>query len=220
MNKELCEIAISKLKIKNMNSIKNSSLKLEQIESLMNELLLNWNDVVYAFRKIEKFEEKNEENYDPRFYFKSIIFNLFMINSIGRRLGSSKFAENSSLKDLRDNLAHLDEKLKKPLKLVSPDELKAPPEDPQIIVNGYPMHGNINGVKTTGKTIASVFGVYSDVIFSTLEPSNKSSDNYKRKKFAKFEINKKILLATQTVITDEATKYYQKIEYRSKIPIL
>jgi hypothetical protein len=104
------------------NKINNSIYKdrYKELQNIVSCCCDTWNNVVYAWKRINV----KEDDYDPRFYYQSIIFNLYMLGAITNSMGSDILSNNGELKDLRDNIAHMDEKLKKPLNIIPMNDIK------------------------------------------------------------------------------------------------
>ncbi len=103
------EIITSLSTFRKEGDIKNSNYKnrYQELENIVRYCCDVWNNIVYAFKKINQ-----EVDFDPRFYYQSIIFNLNMLGNITSVIGGDILENDIKLKDLRDNIAHMDEKIK------------------------------------------------------------------------------------------------------------
>jgi len=152
-----------------------------------------WNYVVYAWNKINQQDYDNNIPCDPRFYYQALILNLHMLGLVTKKLGKDILDGDTNLKDLRDNISHMDEKLNNGLnfvntKIINPDLIRKDSTGKTIIngsICGCNIHNNF-------ELIASPLGILGDVIFSTLKPNPKFS-NYKDKDFVSYQITDKKL---------------------------
>ena len=98
------------------DKIKNTNFKgkYNELKNLLFYWIDQWNNIIYAFNKTKDLSS----DFDPRFYYQSILFNLYMLWSICQRIEADILGDGDNLKNLRDNIAHMDEKLKKPLNTV------------------------------------------------------------------------------------------------------
>jgi hypothetical protein len=166
-----------------------------------------WNNVVYAWDRISV--EKN--NFDPRFYYQSIIFNLYMLGAITSSIGSDALNNDRSLKDLRDNIAHMDERLKKPLNIIPMNEIE------QGSVFNNDNGGKIFTKSLCGSSIclddnvstSSPLGIIGNTVFSSLAPSERSEYT----KFVSYEVTENKLITIQSKLVILLEKYFKNIKF-------
>ncbi len=187
--------------IKNLN-FKN---RYGELQNMIRCCINVWNDIIYAWSKTQA----RESDCDPRFYYQTIIFNLYMLSAVTRRIESDVLENNESLKNMRDNIAHMDEKLKKPLNFVRVNDVK----EGAVFKNekgGKTYTYSLNGlfINTNNDTVATPLGVIDNTILSTLQPSEQSTYD----KFVSYEISEPHLLEVQDDLLKLLKKYLSKIE--------
>jgi hypothetical protein len=208
---EINEIIWTHYKIKEKNEIKNVYFndRYEELTNILKYSIDLWNHIVYAWKKINK-QDDNEKGIDKRFYYQSIIFNLYMLSSITKLLGSDITENSEALKDLRNNIAHIDEKLKKPLNVVSIHDVN--PDAVEIKEDKKIWRGDIIGlnINMQNNTASSPLGVLGDVVFSSLKPDETRS---KYKIFVSYKISLNNLLELQKKFSRLLENYYTEIKF-------
>lgn len=163
-----------------------------------------WDNIAYAWLKIQS----REGSHDPRFYYQSIIFNLYILSSITKSIEFDVLSKAKGLKDLRDNIAHIDEKLKNPLNFVPLNDIRAGSVIDRDGIKTFTTSLTGLRINPTNNTTASPLGIVGDTIFSTLQPSEKSQYD----KFASFELTEMALTEIQTNLFTLLKKYFTRIE--------
>lgn len=186
---------------------KNYKNRYEELQNLIRYSCFIWADVVYAWSKIQE----QARGSDQRFYFQSIVFNLYMLGAITKRIERDVTCGDPSLKDLRDNIAHIDEKLKKPLNFVPINDVK----DGAVHTNdrgGKTFKYSLNSISINlhNDTVASVLGLIENTVFSTLKPTRSS----KYKNFVSYEITEEHLCVIQTDLLKLLENYLSKIDLK------
>lgn len=207
MHSYLCEIIKTHCQFHEEKDIENKNFK-GRIEELKNLILYSidlWNFIIYAWTKIS---DEKDKSLDSRFYFQSIIFNLYMLGAITNRVEDNILDDFKNLKDMRDNIAHMDEKLKHPLKYVPINDVY---NDALTFDNGkIHLKVGLNGLNINDKfQIASPLGVLGNIIFSSLEP-NKSRTSYSE--FVSIKIDEDELLRIQKKYIEFLNKYFKVVK--------
>jgi hypothetical protein len=149
-----------------------------------------WNDIFFAYG-ITKNEVANPK---LEFYYKSIAFNIYLLYASIHRLKAGGLQINNIdkglSKDIRDLIAHFDEKILENINLV--DLNKVPGASTYISNHNGNLHisgGNIiNGSLTSdsnGVMVSSPFGVINSTIYSTLNPNYDKDGTQKGSRFYK-----------------------------------
>lgn len=136
-----------------------------------------WNEIYYAYEQAIQSSEKN-------FYYKSIAFNIYLLCAIlsKKRITVSEL-NTDYVKDLRDIIAHIDEKIDEPINQVDINNL---PTTQAVIKPGQISDITISDadmeINDDGASISSPLGVYNGIIFSSLTPNVKKNNKGNVKK--------------------------------------
>lgn len=198
---EIQEINTWNVPLKRDRFTANPNVNPEELLNMIKYCCDLWSYIYYAWQEIQS----KRRGIDNRFYYQTIIFNLFMLSAITRKIGSDVIGNNKNLKDLRDNIAHMDEKLKKPLNFVPLNDIK----DGSVLNN----HGGgktytmaMTGMHIMGNdTVASPLGILDNIVFSTLKPTQKKS---KYNRFVSYEISIEHLYEIQSNLLTLLDKYF------------
>ena len=194
--------------------LKNYKNWYEGLKNKINYCCDVWNNIAYAWRKVN---DTNGVDFDSRFYYQSIIFNLFMLGAITKSIEYDILENDKNLKDLRNNIAHMDEKLEKPLNFIP-------------INNIYPNAIEENGsggvnvcVSLIGLTIdisdpktwiaSSPLGIIGDTVFSSLQPTENRS---KYKEFVTYKVTEENLNIIQNKLLNLLSNYFKDIKLQNK----
>ncbi len=191
------------------DKIKNTNFKgkYNELKNLLFYWIDQWNNIIYAFNKTKDLSS----DFDPRFYYQSILFNLYMLWSICQRIEADILGDGDNLKNLRDNIAHMDEKLKKPLNTVLINDVY---KDAIIKENWVTNIGvSLVGLQIDLNTwiVASPLWIVWDTIFSTLQPSEQSSYT----DFVSYKITKESLIDLQNKLLKLLNKYFSEIKWKN-----
>jgi len=162
-----------------------------------------WNNIVYAWKRTHT--QIPNQDIDIRFYYQTIIFNLYILGITTKSIERDILMEEQNLKDLRDNIAHMAERLKRPLNFININKINP---------NGF--GGNIIGntidTDSNGQIIiASPLGIIENTIYSSLKP-NPEKSNYKNKEFVAYQVTEDKLENIQGRLISFLNKYFEKIE--------
>jgi hypothetical protein len=204
----LDKISIPHSRLKPPTDIHNTNYidKCPQLVNMILHCCHIWNDIAYAWSKIQE----KVGRYDPKFYYQAIIFNLYMLGAITKRIENDILNNNDSLKDLRDNIAHMDERLKEQLNFVPLNSIKAG----AVLTNtggGKTFVYSLNGLNMnmSNDTVSSPLGVVDNTVFSSLKPSR----NSKYVDFVSYDITEDHLNEVKEDLIELLGKYFIKIEF-------